>query len=87
MLRIAKTSCRRQVTNLLKKSLQKTIPTLCSFTETVDSSFLKLKPFFENDFKMFSTEQRGKLFTDNFRLFFKNENGKFISPMHDIPIR
>ncbi len=37
--------------------------------------------------KMYSTEQRGKLYTDNFRLFFKNDKGTYISPMHDIPLK
>lgn len=36
---------------------------------------------------MYSTEQRGKLYTDNFRLFFKNDKGTYISPMHDIPLK
>ena len=31
--------------------------------------------------------QRGSLYNDNFRLFFKNEAGEVISPMHDIPLR
>ena len=31
--------------------------------------------------------QRGSLYNDTFRLFFKNENGQVISPMHDIPLR
>ena len=30
--------------------------------------------------------QRGSLYNDNFRLFFKNESGQVISPMHDIPL-
>jgi len=30
--------------------------------------------------------QRGSLYNDNFRLFFKNEAGEVISPMHDIPL-
>ena len=34
-----------------------------------------------------NTIQRGSLYTDNFRLFFKNEAGQVISPMHDIPLR
>ena len=31
--------------------------------------------------------QRGSLYNDNFRLFFKNEEGQVISPLHDIPLR
>merc|ERR1712111_281481 len=30
--------------------------------------------------------QRGSLYNDNFRLFFKNEEGQVISPLHDIPL-
>lgn len=36
---------------------------------------------------MYSTEQRGSLYKDDFRLFFKNEKGDYISPFHDIPIK
>jgi hypothetical protein len=36
---------------------------------------------------MFSTEQRGSLFNDDFRLFFKNADDQYISPLHDIPIK
>lgn len=36
---------------------------------------------------MFSTEQRGSLYNDNYRLFFKNADGNYISPLHDIPIK
>ena len=30
---------------------------------------------------------RGSLYSKTFRLFFKNLNGEFISPMHDIPVK
>jgi nucleosome-remodeling factor subunit len=36
---------------------------------------------------MFSTEQRGSLFNKDFRLFFKNADGNYISPLHDIPYK
>jgi len=36
---------------------------------------------------MFSTEQRGSLYNDDFRLFFKNAEGSYISPLHDIPLK
>ena len=32
------------------------------------------------------TEERGQLYTESYRLYFKNENGDFISPFHDIPL-
>ena len=32
-------------------------------------------------------EPRGKLYTESYRLFFKNEHGQPISPFHDIPLR
>ena len=35
----------------------------------------------------YSVEQRGQLYTESFRLFFKNEAGNVVSPMHDIPLR
>ncbi|XP_036073081.1 inorganic pyrophosphatase 2, mitochondrial [Oryzias melastigma] len=34
----------------------------------------------------FSIEERGRPNTKEFRVFFKNSEGKFISPFHDIPI-
>ena len=40
-----------------------------------------------SNFKMFSTEQRGSLYNDNYRLFFKNAEGTYISPLHDIPLK
>ena len=43
------------------------------------------RPQFES--RMFSTEQRGSLYNDDFRLFFKNAEGSYISPLHDIPIK
>jgi len=38
-------------------------------------------------FKMYSTEQRGSLYKDDYRLFFKNADGVYISPLHDIPVK
>ncbi|XP_075057012.1 inorganic pyrophosphatase 2, mitochondrial isoform X3 [Mixophyes fleayi] len=34
----------------------------------------------------YSTEERGRLNTVDYRLYFKNAEGKFISPFHDIPL-
>ncbi|KAM4051444.1 inorganic pyrophosphatase 2, mitochondrial [Anomaloglossus baeobatrachus] len=34
----------------------------------------------------YSTEERGRPHTAEYRLYFKNEDGKFISPFHDIPL-
>ncbi|XP_069834509.1 inorganic pyrophosphatase 2, mitochondrial isoform X2 [Dendropsophus ebraccatus] len=34
----------------------------------------------------YSTEERGRPNTAEYRLYFKNEDGKFISPFHDIPL-
>ncbi|XP_053163876.1 inorganic pyrophosphatase [Hemicordylus capensis] len=34
----------------------------------------------------YSVEQRGCLNTGDYRLFFKNDKGQYISPFHDIPI-
>ncbi|KAM3939017.1 inorganic pyrophosphatase 2, mitochondrial isoform 2-T2 [Leptodactylus fuscus] len=34
----------------------------------------------------YSTEERGRPNTAEYRLFFKNEDGKFVSPFHDIPL-
>ncbi|CAG0913021.1 unnamed protein product [Notodromas monacha] len=31
-------------------------------------------------------EIRGSEYTENFRIFFKNDEGRYISPMHDIPL-
>ncbi len=31
--------------------------------------------------------QRGNLYSDNYRLFFKDSTGKLVSPWHDIPLR
>jgi len=41
-----------------------------------------------NSLKMtsYTTEARGSLNTNNYRLFFKDENGKVVSPFHDIPM-
>lgn len=36
---------------------------------------------------MFSTIQRGTPNSSNFRLYFKNNDGKVISPFHDIPLK
>ncbi|XP_033016431.1 inorganic pyrophosphatase 2, mitochondrial [Lacerta agilis] len=34
----------------------------------------------------YGTEQRGQLHSPDFRLYFKNSKGKYISPFHDIPL-
>ncbi|XP_046709970.1 inorganic pyrophosphatase 2, mitochondrial isoform X1 [Silurus meridionalis] len=34
----------------------------------------------------FSTEERGEPHTQDYRVYFKNSNGKYISPFHDIPL-
>ncbi|XP_063775410.1 inorganic pyrophosphatase 2, mitochondrial [Pseudophryne corroboree] len=34
----------------------------------------------------YSTEERGRLHTGDYRLYFKNAEGKLISPFHDIPL-
>ncbi|XP_076155048.1 inorganic pyrophosphatase 2, mitochondrial [Alosa pseudoharengus] len=34
----------------------------------------------------FTTEERGRPNTQDYRVFFKNSEGKYISPFHDIPI-
>uniref|UniRef100_A0A8C5SPJ5 inorganic diphosphatase n=1 Tax=Laticauda laticaudata TaxID=8630 RepID=A0A8C5SPJ5_LATLA len=34
----------------------------------------------------YDTEQRGRLHSAEFRLYFKNSKGKYISPFHDIPL-
>ncbi|XP_054845951.1 inorganic pyrophosphatase 2, mitochondrial isoform X2 [Eublepharis macularius] len=34
----------------------------------------------------YSTEQRGRLHSPDYRLYFKNSKGKYISPFHDIPL-
>ncbi|KAF6110804.1 inorganic pyrophosphatase 1 [Phyllostomus discolor] len=34
----------------------------------------------------FSSEERAAPFTSEYRVFFKNEKGQYISPFHDIPI-
>ncbi|KAM3831415.1 inorganic pyrophosphatase 2, mitochondrial isoform 2-T2 [Vipera latastei] len=34
----------------------------------------------------YDTEQRGRLHSTDFRLYFKNSKGKYISPFHDIPL-
>ena len=34
----------------------------------------------------YSFEQRGALNTEELRIFFKNENDEYISPVHDIPL-
>jgi len=43
---------------------------------------------FNNFSKMsYSVVQRGALNDPSYRLFFKDEQGKSISPFHDIPLR
>jgi len=34
----------------------------------------------------YSTVEYGTCYTDNYRLYFKNEAGEFVSPFHDIPL-
>jgi hypothetical protein len=36
--------------------------------------------------EVFCAEQRGSLFSDDYRLFFTNSDGVVISPFHDIPL-
>ena len=54
-------------------------PTLQTHFHPVSAHFLQSR--------MFTTEQRGSLYNDNYRLFFKNADGNYISPLHDIPIK
>jgi len=35
----------------------------------------------------YSVVQRGALNKPSYRLFFKDEQGKYVSPFHDIPLR
>ena len=35
----------------------------------------------------YSTEQRGSLYSDDFRMYFKDSSGTVVSPMHDIPLK
>ena len=35
----------------------------------------------------YTTEQRGGLHSPDYRLFFKDESGKPVSPFHDIPLQ
>ena len=35
----------------------------------------------------YQTEQRGSLYGDDFRMYFKDSNGTIVSPMHDIPLK
>lgn len=39
------------------------------------------------DLSGFSTEQRGTKYKKSFRLFFKGDADRYVSPLHDIPIR
>jgi hypothetical protein len=34
----------------------------------------------------YNLEQRGSLYSKDFRLYFKNASGHYISPIHDIPL-
>uniref|UniRef100_A0A8C9D435 inorganic diphosphatase n=1 Tax=Panthera leo TaxID=9689 RepID=A0A8C9D435_PANLE len=36
---------------------------------------------------LYRTEERGQPYTPDYRLFFKNVAGDYISPFHDIPLR
>ncbi|KAL0281057.1 UNVERIFIED_CONTAM: hypothetical protein PYX00_002166 [Menopon gallinae] len=55
------------------------------------SSFLEVNQFQHNKYrrnfsaKMYSTVERGSLYSPDYRIYFKNENGP-ISPFHDIPL-
>ena len=35
----------------------------------------------------YQTEQRESLYSDDFRIYFKNSAGTVVSPMHDIPLK
>ena len=35
----------------------------------------------------YQTEQRGSLYSDDFRMYFKDSAGNVVSPMHDIPLK
>ena len=35
----------------------------------------------------YTNEQRGSLYNDDFRLYFKESSGAIVSPMHDIPLK
>ena len=35
----------------------------------------------------YQTEQRGSLYGDDFRMYFKDSAGNVVSPMHDIPLK
>ena len=35
----------------------------------------------------YQSEQRGSLYNDDFRLYFKNDSGVVVSAMHDIPLK
>ena len=35
----------------------------------------------------YTTEQRGSLYDDNYRMYLKNSDGDIISPFHDVPLR
>ncbi|KAI2535433.1 PPA2 isoform 18 [Pan troglodytes] len=36
---------------------------------------------------LYHTEERGQPCSQNYRLFFKNVTGHYISPFHDIPLK
>ena len=42
---------------------------------------------FATSYMSYQTEQRGSLYGDDFRMYFKDSAGNVVSPMHDIPLK